>query len=345
MAIGGNHTGSRTGTGTLRSLDSSFTASRADFDGPVLVTGAGGCIGAWVLAILTRAGIAVTGFDLSQSRARARLLLGDAELSRVRWLVGDVTDPAAVGEALAESGARAIIHLAGLQTPACRSDPVAGARVNVIGTVNVFEAARAHQVLRVAYASSIAAHAMDPKGGYQPSLYGAYKACDEMIARVYYHDWGVPSVGLRPGIVYGLGRDQGLSCGTTLAIRAAAAGADYTVRFSGPVSYLYAGEIASAFVQAVSRERGSAAVYDCNGGAATVEAGLAATRELAPGARLSASGDPLPVPVDISDEPLRGAIGDYGAISLEAGIAETYHAFAERLADGRFAGFADLASS
>ena len=92
--------------------------------------------------------------------------------------------------------------------PSAARDPVAGARVNVVGTVAVFEAARRHRVRRLAYASSIAAHGAPAESPYAPTLYGAYKACDEAIARTYWQDWAVPSIGLRPGIVYGVGRDQ-----------------------------------------------------------------------------------------------------------------------------------------
>ena len=124
------------------------------------------------------------------------------------WIEGDIADAEAVDRAVAENGVGAILHLAALQVPFCRADPVAGARVNVVGTVAVFEAARRHGVRRLAYASSIAAHGAPAESPYASTLYGAYKACDEAIARTYWQDWTVPSIGLRPGIVYGVGRDQ-----------------------------------------------------------------------------------------------------------------------------------------
>ena len=55
-----------------------FPVDKADFDGPVLVTGAGGCIGSWVLALLTRAGVPAVAFDLSDNKRRPRLLIGFA---------------------------------------------------------------------------------------------------------------------------------------------------------------------------------------------------------------------------------------------------------------------------
>src|SRR6266446_6901864 len=85
---------------------------------------------------------------------------------------------------------------------------------------------------------------MDEGHGSMHTLYGAYKYCDEQIAKVYSEDWNVASVGIRPGVVYGVGRDQGLTSKTTFAILAAAAGRPYEVPFSGAVSWLYAGEVA-----------------------------------------------------------------------------------------------------
>ena len=122
---------------------------------------------------------------------------------------------------------------------------------------------------------------------------------------------------------------------TTVAILAAAAGRDYEVPFTGDVSYLYAGEVATAFLQALSRDGDGAPAFDINGTIAPIEDGLKALRRLAPDARVRASGEPLPFPMDDQDALLRAQIGDYGAISLEEGTAETYRAFKVLLQDGR----------
>jgi nucleoside-diphosphate-sugar epimerase len=311
-----------------------FPVDKASFDGPVLVTGAGGCIGSWTLALLTNAGVPAVAFDLSDDRRRPRLLLAEDELAEVPWVTGDIADARAVVDAVAQHDVRAIIHLAALQVPFCKADPVAGAKANVVGTVNVFEAARQHGLQRVAYASSIAAHSFFPGAPWLATLYGAYKLCDEMIARTYAEDWDVPSVGIRPGVVYGVGRDQGLTSKTTIAILAAAAVRPYTVPFSGDVSALHAGEVASAFIKAVSQEREGAQVFDLNGRPTTVAAWLDVVRALAPGAQLEVAADPLPFPADLSDEPIRRYLGDYGPVPLEEGIEETYAAFRRLLATG-----------
>lgn len=311
-----------------------FPVDRASFDGPVLVTGAGGCIGSWVLALLAAAGVPTVAFDLTDQKRRPRLLMSEDALAEIPWLTGDIADTEAVAQAVARHGIRAIIHLAALQVPFCKADPVAGARTNVVGTVNVLEAARHHGLKRVAYASSIAAHSFFEGAPWLATLYGAYKLCDEMIARTYAADWDVPSVGMRPGVVYGVARDQGLTSKTTIAILAAAAGRPYTVPFSGSVSALHAGEVASAFIKAVSEEREGARVFDLNGRPTTVAAWLEIIRGLAPGAELQMAGAALPFPADLSDEPLQDYLGDYGPVPLEEGIAATHDAFRRLLATG-----------
>ncbi len=303
-----------------------FSVDRANFPGPVLVTGAGGCIGSWVLALLARAGVPACALDLTEDKRRPRLLIEERELEKIRWRTGDISDFETVVRTLEAVRPCAIIHLAALQVPFCKADPIAGAKVNVVGTVNVFEAARRLGIRRLAYASSIAAYgAMDEGHGAMHTLYGAYKHCDEQIAKVYSEDWGVHSLGIRPGVVYGVGRDQGLTSKTTFAILAAAAGKPYEVPFSGGVSWLYAGEVASAFIHAVARE--GAPVFDMNGVYAPVEEGLVMLRKLAPSAAITSSGQALAFPMHLPDTPLRDYLGDYGGMPLAEGIRETYVAF------------------
>ncbi len=304
-----------------------FPVRAADYDGSVLVTGAGGCIGSWALALLTRAGVPAAAFDLTEDKRRPRLLMSEADLAKVRWLTGDIADFETVRKAVEATGATAIVHLAALQVPFCKADPIAGAQVNVIGTVNVLETARRLGVRRIAYASSIAAHGAMEGHGTLPTLYGAYKFCNEETAKVYAQDWGVPSTGLRPGVVYGVGRDQGMTSKTTVAILAAAAGRPYEVPFTGPVSWLHAGEVDSAFLKAVSKVREGAPVFDINGIASTVEDSLAVVKRVAPGAQVSCAGAALPFPMALSDVPVRNHLGDYGSVPLEAGIRATYTAF------------------
>src|SRR5256885_17118164 len=120
------------------------------------ITGAQGCIGSWIVKALAERDDRPVVFDRSEDARRLNAIMERPALERVRFIAGDITDVTAVRSALESSGAQRMIHLAGLQVPACKSDPVAGAFVNVIGTLNVFESARAAGAERVVYASSAA---------------------------------------------------------------------------------------------------------------------------------------------------------------------------------------------
>lgn len=306
-----------------------FPVNANDFSGPVLVTGAGGCIGSWTLALLERAGVKVHAFDLHIDQRRPALLMNDDALRQITWHAGDIADTQAVKKVVADTGVCAIIHLAALQVPFCRADPVAGALVNVVGTVNVFEAAKAAGVKRITYASSVAAYGALDNGGAMSTLYGAYKYCNEQTAKVYSEENGLHSVGIRPGVVYGVARDQGMTSKTTVAILAAATANAYTIPFSGDVSWLFAGEVASAFIRSVSCDRTGAPVFDLNGKLASVQEGVNILKALAPEASITITGEPLAFPMDHSDDPLKAYIGDYGQVSLQQGIQATYERFCQ----------------
>src|SRR6185369_731678 len=124
------------------------------------ITGAQGCIGSWIVKALAERGDTPVVFDLSDDTRRLSAILEDDTLQRVRFVRGDVTDKHAVAAALKTSNAHVVIHLAGLQVQTCKADPILGARVNVIGSLNVFEAAREIGIAGVVYASSAAVYGM-----------------------------------------------------------------------------------------------------------------------------------------------------------------------------------------
>jgi UDP-glucuronate 4-epimerase len=97
-------------------------------DETFLVTGAGGCIGAWVVAQLAGEGTPVVALDASDDEHRLRLLLDDEALRELVRVKADITELEAVEAALDRHGVTRVIHLAALQVPFCRADPVLGAR-------------------------------------------------------------------------------------------------------------------------------------------------------------------------------------------------------------------------
>jgi nucleoside-diphosphate-sugar epimerase len=201
------------------------------------------------------------------------------------------------------------VHLAALQVPFCKADPTLGARVNVVGTVNVFEAVAAGggQVRGLAYASSIAAYdALDVGEGDelhgQPStLYGVYKRANEGTAHVYAQDRGVASIGLRPHTVYGPGRDQGLTSQPTAAMLAAARGEPFHIGFGGRLSMQYAEDVARDFVAAARAATDGAHLVNVTGTVASMAEIVSAIESAAPSATgtISFADEPLPFPEDV----------------------------------------------
>ena len=222
---------------------------------------------------------------------------------------------------MAQHDIRAIIHLAALQVPFCKADPAAGAKANVVGTVNVFEAARSRGLKRLAYASSIAAHSFFPGAPWLATLYGAYKLCDEMIARTYAGDWDVPSIGIRPGVVYGVGRDQGLTSKTTVAILAAAAAPLHRAVLGRGVGIARRRDCLGVHQGGLNRSATAPHVFDPQrpghhgrpvaGHRARAGAGRAAGHR----GRSRCPFRPI-----LSDEPIREYLGDYGPVPLVDGI-------------------------
>jgi UDP-glucuronate 4-epimerase len=285
---------------------------------------------------LVREGEPVVAFDLRVDERRPALLLDAEELEAIAWVTGDVADPAAVGRALDEHGVGAVIHLAALQVPFCRADPPSGARVNVLGTVNLLQALaeRRDRVGPFVYASSVAA--ANRAGGLHPeTVYGVYKRACEGVAEVYLRESGIASIGLRPHTVFGPGRDQGLTSAPTQAMLAAAAGRAYEIPFTGRLTMQYAPDVAAAFV-AASRLDGyaNAEVFDLPGDTVDVAAVLAAIEAVAPAAEIACAGPPLPFPPEVAareDAPFAAAVS---LTPLRDGIGDAVGRFSELLARG-----------
>jgi UDP-glucuronate 4-epimerase len=261
-----------------------------------LVTGALGCIGAWTTIMLVREDARVVAFDLGDDLRRLRLIGSPQEIDGIDFVRGDITDLATVERVLEEHEITHVVHLAALQVPFVRENPVLGAQVNVTGTVNVFEAAKRHGLrTSIAYASSAAVY--DRRGTVAPStLYGVFKLANEGTAAVFAADHGVASVGLRPFTVYGPGRDQGMTAGPTLAIAAAVRGESYRIAFGGATQLHYAGDVARAFVQAARSATAGAQTFCIGGPATSIADFVALLGRAVPGAEISFEENVLPFP-------------------------------------------------
>jgi nucleoside-diphosphate-sugar epimerase len=313
------------------------------------VTGAMGCIGAWVVRNLVREGVPTTVFDVAGNPHRLKLIMSADELQRVNFVTGDVTDLDKVERVVKETGTTHIIHLAGLQVPFCKADPSLGARVNVVGTVNIFEAAKRAGLKRVVYASSIAVYGRSEEYGEGPlghdaplkplNHYGVYKQANEGTARIYWQDDGITSIGLRPYTVYGPGRDQGMTSSPTKAMLAAALGKPYHIPFGGRSDFQYTDDTAHVFVHAARAAFQGADVFNLRGSVVHMTEIVSAIETVEPSLRGQISFDPkpLPFPEEMDGAPLASVIGTLPYTALQDGVAATIAIFKEAVADGRLA--------
>jgi nucleoside-diphosphate-sugar epimerase len=306
--------------------------------GRTLVTGALGCLGAWTIKALLELGNEPVGYDLGTDDARLQLVLDGDERERIALVQGDITDAEALGRTLDEHEVTNVVHLAALQVPFCRADPPAGARVNVLGTATVFEAvkARRKRIPGLAYASSTAVynasdHSPAPEsGGTAPStLYGVYKLANEGTARIFWEDEGVASIGIRPYVVYGPGRDQGLTSGPSLAMAAAARGEAYEIGYGGTVQYDFAPDVGRAFALASRAEAEGARVANFPGAAASIEEVIAAIEAAAPEVvgTITFVAEELPFPRTLDATLLEQLVGPLRRTTLADGVAATIEHF------------------
>ncbi len=309
----------------------------------VLVTGAMGFIGAWVVRRLLDDGDSVVTFDAAGDDRRLRYLMDDQELRRVRRVRGDIADRDGLRAAAREHGVTRAIHLAGLQIPSCAADPHAGALANVVGTVNVFEAlsGSAAASAPLAYASSVAAYGGDDDGMHDASStpsthYGVYKRANEGNAAVYWAQSGRASVGLRPYVVYGVGRDRGVTSEPTVAMLRAARGEGHHIPFGGRTHMQHAADVAAAFVAAARSEPDGARVHNLGGSVVDMSEVVAAIERAVPelAGRITHDDTPLPFPPEFTTGDLQRHLGPLPDTPLDQGVADTVVRFRDLIARG-----------
>jgi nucleoside-diphosphate-sugar epimerase len=299
-----------------------------------LITGALGCIGAWSCAQLVREDVPVVVYDLGTNTERLELVMAPDEVDRLTIVAGDVTDLGQLERTIADHEITHVIHLAAMLLPLVKADPPRGAVVNVVGTTNVFEAARRHGIRGIAYASSAAVYgpgvgARVEDAGDPTSLYGVFKLANELTARVFYGDEGVGSVGLRPYVVYGPGRDHGLTADPTLAMAAAARGDGYAMGWGGRCQLQFAPDVARIFIAAARAEHEGAAVFNLGGPSSHASEVVAAIEAAAPevAGRVTFDDVQLPFPEEMDDGGLEDVVGPIDWTPLSEGTRRTIEAY------------------
>lgn len=308
------------------------------------VTGATGCIGGWVVKNLVESGEEVYALVRNPGKLAALELIMKAEdIAKLHVVEGDITDYKAVEEGIVANEADYVIHLAGMQLPFCKADPALGAKVNVEGTVNIFEAAKKRGLKSLVYASSTAVYGNleEYEGGvyhnHSPFLphahYGVYKVANEGTAKIYYESDGISSIGLRPYVAYGPLRDQGMTSTPTTAMKEVLKGNSYEISYGGDFDFQYADDVAKTFIQAARAEYTGAYCYNFPANSVNMEEVVEAIEEACPQAKgkLTYVHKSLPFPKNASGSELEDIIGKIPVTPLKEGVRRSMEIFREKL--------------
>lgn len=309
----------------------------------VLVTGGAGFVGSYVVRDLLRSGADVVVLDsIVVGNAMESVLDRDGQ-ERLTIEAGDVTDAWRLLRLCERHDVDRVVHLASPLTNAIRESPVSGLAALCVGTANVFEVARALELRRVVWASSIAVFGRLTDAPLQngaprrpESLYGSGKALCEDLAAAYRVDARVDSIGLRLTVLYGPWRIRGWqpSFGQDAdPIRAAVLGEPITVREPElRLDWLYVEDAASLICRALDAAPPDDHVFNTSGEPATRREFAECIAEVVPSAVVLVEDGAAPPEANsegavFDDSALKNQIGYATRHTLREGIAATVDAY------------------
>lgn len=314
----------------------------------VLVTGATGFIGCWLVERLLRLGAEVTALDVE---AAPRPPLHESGLSdRLRVVRGSVEDPGALARTMTDHGAQTVFHLAAQAiVPTARANPVATFETNIRGTWTLLDTCRQRGdiVSEVVVASSDKAYGPSdrlpyteemPLAGRQP--YEVSKACADLLAQSYHHAFGLRVAVARCGNVYG-GGDLNWSRLIPGTIAALERGERPVVRSDGSHvrDYIYVEDVVGAYIRLAEALRdgstgGEAFNFSTESQATVLDVvdklrSLMGCEHLEPDVRATAEGE---IPTQhLSAEKARSVLGWSPRYDLDSGLPPTIEWYRARL--------------
>jgi CDP-glucose 4,6-dehydratase len=220
-----------------------------------LVTGGRGFAGSWLARALLEAGAEVTSLDHEAAAPTGLELLGIA--AEVEDVTGDLRDAELVRRLLGERSPDSVFHLAAQAIVGdANASPIPTFQTNIEGTWVLLEACREAGVERVVVASSDKAYGSHERLPYteesalQPVFpYDVSKAATDLIARSYWHTYGLPVAVTRFANLYG-GGDRNFSRLIPETVTAVLDGRRPVIRSDGSPErdYLYVEDAAAAYL-------------------------------------------------------------------------------------------------
>ena len=283
----------------------------------VLITGGGGFIGFALAEAVAARGDTAVAFDLAFPD-------GVEPSPRLQLVRGDVTDAAGVIAAVRTHNVDSIMHAAAIVgiAPALQMATTV-IRVNVEGSINVFEAARIHGIRRVIHISSEEVYGRyatpvvdEDSPAFPPTTYGATKLATEHFGRAWRQMYGLEVINLRIGWIYGLRLPRARV--PKILVDAVVRGEALHLAEGGDsrMDHTYVDDIVTGTLAALDHREHPFDTYNlATGTAPSVHEMIAILREIAPGARVSAGGGEIKHPGGI-DMPRKGALNSARAAAV-----------------------------
>lgn len=312
----------------------------------VLITGGTGFIGSRVAAVLLERGHSAVLVDNAPDRERHSRLAARFGTDRVELAPADVLDTAALDAILSRDKVDGVVHLAYMLGSASRRHIRRSTEVNLVGTANVLELARAHEIERVVCASSVSVFGSDDQYPAEDlplredaallvadglRLYGGSKVYLEAMAAEFRDSGGPLVVGLRPSIVYG-GAPANGSIGWVYGAVASAAADEPTTLAHGDasVNLIHVDDLAEQFaalVEAPAESLGPGYFYNSGGDTCTIADVAEALRRTFPGVSVTVEPSErrniLGLAADVSGEAIDALVGRPRRLSpIDAGIRQ-----------------------
>jgi len=318
----------------------------------ILVTGAG-LLGSQVAAKLVERGEKPILYDIVYDLESFPTIV---EMNKVTRIVGDLLDLPFLIDVIKKEKINRIIHSASMLFSGVRARPYSGVMTNIIGTLNVLEAAKITNIERVVFTSSIivsgGVRELSVKTPYQedftlkclsqkpPNIYGVTKLTSEYLGLLYHELYGVDFVALRVGGLFGPWKKTPSGVPSRVAdlfVRNAAYEKPVIIddpffTFSGVVDFVYSKDVAKGCVLAcfVEKEKIKSRVYNMTWGTPyTFQDIIETTKKVFPGVEIKvreiskggwAGMGAYPVPYDVSK--IRNELGFEPDFNLETSFRD-----------------------